>query len=864
MAPRTSKGVRRSRSHARPKSSNKPHGKEIVGRLILVDWPSEGTQYTAIILSYSARYHSHNVLYLEDESTETLQLGTGPPYRTWTPAPDPSDELIGAQILLHDKKASHKNGEWFNFMRSSREKRGSPVYVIVFSHVEEPDAEEVTGPTSEERQFYRVMHEASEYLTTLDLAAIDYEVTRSLKRTARSLEEDNGAGNGADNHADNDDADNDDDNDAADVDAEYEVPSTSAADTSRRAGGAAASDNNYVDDDDDFPLSVDPREVTARARARASRKEGKQVSVIPDDENLPETLDDVSEPPSDADERRARSTDKPLSAPLKRSAKRAEAGADVRRGAYGADEREGAEGEGDVAGAMEDDDSEIEIVEEGRSPLGAKGGGEGRSADEVRSKGKELDGEGGVKAGVNGRGQVISRLRHGDEGEVTEDALLAQPPALEDEEAVCEVQAGAVAKEEGSRALSSSERNALIMEEDAGHDTASDEEKMGWAKRDMNLDQPPASRHNLVLGDYIELDMSAVEGNDDEVVMKKYGALWRVACIEAYLPLTDEHFVAFCDEKGGNMQTKLTDENHRALSGDEVAQLDKGHKRGKPAGRKGAGASGSHIRERYGKKYTADADVGVDVDAEGYMDVDKESTDDDEFEGVESARGHASSGGQDVGADEEVVGRRKGRGQGRLSGRVSKREGEEKTKPRKMRKRLTMDRVLGRRAGAEITSRCVKITWPGTSLVYVALVMGYSPEAGQHIVIYMVDHCVEVLELRYREWSLLEKGEEPWNSGGLVGKRLVVWWVGSYDDDEVQAKAEELFGDREVRVPFECYVLNYVGESRYKIVYPSNEDVETRELTAEKSDLEPLERDWDLLQDGENNVMGLPVIGWES
>lgn len=48
----------------------------------------------------------------------------------------------------------------------------------------------------------------------------------------------------------------------------------------------------------------------------------------------------------------------------------------------------------------------------------------------------------------------------------------------------------------------------------------------------------------------------------------------------------------------------------------------------------------------------------------------------------------------------------------------------------------------------------------------------------------------------------------------------------------------------------------------YKILYPCNEDTEERELLADTSDGDsPLDKDWDILPEGVNDVIGLPIVG---
>lgn len=173
--------------------------------------------------------------------------------------------------------------------------------------------------------------------------------------------------------------------------------------------------------------------------------------------------------------------------------------------------------------------------------------------------------------------------------------------------------------------------------------------------------------------------------------------------------------------------------------------------------------------------------------------------------------------------------------------------------------------VKGATAGEEICGRCLKIVWPGSDLVYTALVLGYDPEKKEHLVVYLSDHCVETLELKYREWNLLARQDEPWIAQGMLGQRLYVLWPGEYDSKEANERSEELFGD-DAKVAYEAYVLSYEGEGKYLILYPNTEDTEVRDLRLddkEKEDIKPFEKEWDILDAGVHEVAGLPVVGWE-
>lgn len=291
------------------------------------------------------------------------------------------------------------------------------------------------------------------------------------------------------------------------------------------------------------------------------------------------------------------------------------------------------------------------------------------------------------------------------------------------------------------------------------------------------------------VGDFISLDTGI-------------GGAPRTAYIEAYLPEAGTHFVAFCDRRGGNLQIKLTPDNHYVLSEAEGKKLAK---------------------KKQSDVYDDDYDEGKNE--------------------------------PDLLSDEATPPKTR---------RTPKRKGK-LTSSRPVKRPIRYQRtpeIKGKAANQDICGRCISIVWPGENLVYVALVLGYSPYSKQHQVVYMLDHCIETLNLKYREWTLLPREKEPWMDNGLVGKRLYVFWPGEYDDEDSQKLARKAFGD-DTKVPYEAYVLSYLGERKYKIIYPATEDTEIRVLRATDSEgASALEKEWDLLDYGVNEIDGLPVICW--
>lgn len=684
----------RTRRKAGQSKTSVPCREEMIGRQIEVEWPSEEPNepsifYVALVLAFNPRRKLHKVVYMEDESIEQMELGRGPSYRNWRPCDTPADHLIGAHLRFHDKSVEEGKEAWYDFMRLNPERRRAPFEVYVYAHIEDPDPEEITGPKNAEGEcnFYRVIHSPNDYLTTVDLSCIDYEVLESLKQGSA--------------HEDGDATDN--------------------------APGETDTAPIDLDAGDDTGLG-DTDAPASRSRVRANRTPTKPVNVIPDDENLPEDLEDS---PIDAVRKRGKPSkdDMEYEAP------------------------EGTDRDKSTYIIEDDDEKDVKSSKSGRK----------------HARGRDVDAD-------------------GDEGDTRDARRLSDSPATLD------------TKDEP---LGRAEERAVSVEDDEKvHDTASDEEMLGWAqKAEMNNGSDKMAATGSKVGEYISVDSGD-------------GGPRRKAYVEAFLPAIGTHFVGFCDPQGGNLQIKLTEDNHTVLSDKEAELLT--------------------------RKQSAAVDA---------MDVDDVKSDEPEVQMLDDF-------------DEKPKARRPKRGRKYSSSKVEKKTSVAKNTRR--RQMLNSGKILGKAAGEEIVTRCITVVWPNTKLVYVALVMGYSYEKRQHILLYMVDHCVETLDLRYREWSILPRGKEPWNSTGMVGKRVFVWWPGEYDEKDVQVLAESLFGDRDTKVAYEAYVINFIGKGKYKIVYPSNEDCEERELSAEKSEgTNPLFKEWDLLEDGVNDVMGLPVIGWQ-
>lgn len=699
-----------------------PNGDELVGRLIEVAWPSDDNvvYYVALVLGCTRR-NQHKVIYIEDESIETLQLGSGPPYRTWRPTESPNDDLVGARIRFLDKNPSESGESWFDFMRANPNRRNSPFEVYVYAQVSDPDPSEVSGPrglSAENHNYYRIVHAPNDYLTTVDLSSIDHEIIEPLK-----------------------------------------LPQPSHSNTVSDPPSIIQPDD-AVEDPDASPrpmddtidaIIIDQVATPTRSRVRTNVSRSKTVDVIPDDESLPEN--DSKVPATNA--HAADATDTVIKVSLDQAANNQQ----VQSSDPTNDQHQGPDPNDDVNPNQNDD--------------------------------------------------ILDLLNDVDEGSDTPPDILRLPDPSnsipvpdETDEPVVQIPLGSH-KETAAGNKSRTRRNIDLDE----HDTVSEEDKLGSPSEDVlhPADDEISGEGGSQAGDYIVLDTGD-------------GGPRRKAYVTAYLPSQKAHFVTFCDAKGGSMKIKLTKGNHDQMDDKEVEMLTRDQ------ARQAVRASSTE------EKVVLVADPGSP------MDVDEEE--------------------KSVRPKPAVRDKRKSNKSSKVNYAVG---------PRKKAKRApsTM-KILGKSAGHEIVSRCITVVWPNTMLVYVALVMGYSPESNQHMLLYMSDHCVEILELKYREWELLARGKEPWNSSGMVGRRIYVWWPGEYEEEDKQEIALKLFGEGKSKVAYEAYILSFLGKTKYKIVYPCNEDCEERELDAAKTEgASPADKEWDLLEEGVHEVAGLPIISWE-
>ncbi len=159
--------------------------------------------------------------------------------------------------------------------------------------------------------------------------------------------------------------------------------------------------------------------------------------------------------------------------------------------------------------------------------------------------------------------------------------------------------------------------------------------------------------------------------------------------------------------------------------------------------------------------------------------------------------------------------------------------------------------------GSEIVGKVITIEWPGNAELYRGLVIGcqFGPEKTLHKIFYVEDESMETMDLSKRSWAHGSNDEVPWNNSGLVGKRLYVYWDGEYTEDDVQKKAEEKFGTKKTKVPYEAFVVKFLGPHKYRLLYTLDDNLENRNLNDDDAD-------WNVIDSDVMDVDGLPIISW--
>lgn len=836
-------------------------GQALVGSKINVWWPTDNEHYEAIVLSYLPRRRHHKLIYLADESVESVELGDGPDQRSFQRAEPPDDPLIGKDVVfLRDEDDEDGSPSWFDFMRGPREKKTTKFSVKLFAKLpDDTDSSEVCTPLPEPddpradapHKYYRVLYIANEFLATVDLAHISYRVDGkdeddgdmidlvSPKRGQRSaLPPDTRRATAKETEADNADADEGRDDDGKD--AAYEPPAEDAEsdeegdDDGDTATGQKRPNVEELGDPENGKPNVkkEKPETDKRSKSQSAEAKAEERGVT-----KPKGADDAGVDIPEKDGKRV--ADAEENGKLESQHKKgddtemgqdADPGSALQEGAPAASaEPDDAptENAGGVGGkpdeAMPDVDHAVDRVVDDDAGLGPLPGlddepdqpdmeyrpaGTKNAADEGDSATLADVKDSGSKAITVDREPQVERDPHSGMDVDRPTTMVKVNPddslrlsALKEDAGTGETPSGFKTKGEGSVGTQDTRDDPLDRGstpkskpksrppppvpaslspskfDDEEENDVSKDEKPGPASAEQRRMGTRGGGSKSQVGDYISVDVG--DGKER-----------RKAFVEAYLVGSDEHFVAFCDSEGGNMQLKLTKENHTVLKDDEVDELTR-------------------------------RNIAVD---------------EPEASAPPKPRGKRRRNAPSLTLNEN--------------------------KPKKRREAKTPE-VRGEIAGSEISGRCLKIEWPGSDYVYTALVLGYNSKSGEHLVVYLSDHCIETVTLKYREWNLVPREDEPWIRQGMVGKRLYVFWEAEYtDDDKAQQRALKIFGEQ-TKVPYEAYVISYEGDGLYKVLYPATEDTEIRRLTADGlEDDDSFNKDWDILEQGIDDVAGLPVVTW--
>lgn len=155
-----------------------------------------------------------------------------------------------------------------------------------------------------------------------------------------------------------------------------------------------------------------------------------------------------------------------------------------------------------------------------------------------------------------------------------------------------------------------------------------------------------------------------------------------------------------------------------------------------------------------------------------------------------------------------------------------------------------------------LVGRYVSVQWPKDGKNYIALVIGsHKTSVGNLYKLYYIeDGSIEIVNLTERYWefeyiSKIERDE-------LLGKRLFVMWKDVYKFNLKEKKiSEELFGVGKTQIPYEAFVVKRIDVNIYKIVYPSDDSIESFKFDNSDSS-------WAYISLDANRVEGLALMTW--
>lgn len=190
----------------------------------------------------------------------------------------------------------------------------------------------------------------------------------------------------------------------------------------------------------------------------------------------------------------------------------------------------------------------------------------------------------------------------------------------------------------------------------------------------------------------------------------------RRAYVETYLPSSGNHFLAFCDDRGGDMQLKITEDNYQVLDDKQAAILTRDQARSKVCGtvRDIDNVFAQETEEDLPTKRAVKANRSAKrspLDDEGADYEPEEDADNTEaFESRSNKRCPSRHTGH---MDSYVKREPTSDGEDEESGRRAKKKGGRQkrrwTASPASRGRRSSQKILGKSAGSKLLSRCITV-----------------------------------------------------------------------------------------------------------------------------------------------------------
>ncbi len=99
----------------------------------------------------------------------------------------------------------------------------------------------------------------------------------------------------------------------------------------------------------------------------------------------------------------------------------------------------------------------------------------------------------------------------------------------------------------------------------------------------------------------------------------------------------------------------------------------------------------------------------------------------------------------------------------------------------------------------------------------------------------------------------------PPDSYEWVGKRIVVWWKGTYANQADQSKARQKFGKYKTKIPYEAWIVGKIDRNEFVIVYTVTSDME---MAVERKKMKTSDDDWEFVERDATTVRDVPIVSW--